>query len=139
MGEAMAKLKRRVRGRLTLENDDRVYTPSDLLPFCRRYRIPFVYDVHHHRCLPDRLSIPEATALALRTWNREPLFHISSPKHGWGTPPIRPHGDYIRVRDFPDSWLGLNITVEVEAKAKELAVLRLQKELRGRSAENKAS
>lgn len=129
MGDAVAKLKKRVRDRLTLENDDRVYAPSDLLPFCKQYRIPLVYDVHHHRCLPDQLSIPEATDLALRTWNREPLFHISSPKYGWETPPIRPHGDYIRVRDFPDSWLGLNITVEVEAKAKELAVFRLQKAL----------
>ena len=129
MGAAVSKLKKRVRDRLTLENDDRVYTPSDLLPFCRQYRIPLVYDVHHHRCLPDRLSIPEATRLALKTWNREPLFHISSPKYGWGTPPIRPHRDYIHIQDFPDCWRRLNITVEVEAKAKERAVIRLQRAL----------
>jgi UV DNA damage endonuclease len=50
-----------VKERLTLENDDRTYTPSDLLPVCEQTGIPFVYDVHHHRCLPDGMSIGEAT------------------------------------------------------------------------------
>jgi UV DNA damage endonuclease len=31
--------------------------------------------------------------------------------------------------DFPECWLNLNITVEVEAKAKELAVLKLVKDI----------
>lgn len=33
-------------------------------------------------------------------------------------------------RDLPKLWLSMNITVEVEAKAKELAVLRLMKALK---------
>ncbi|MDA1164414.1 MAG: UV DNA damage repair endonuclease UvsE, partial [Planctomycetota bacterium] len=73
------RLSRRVRKRLTLENDDTTYTPADLLPLCRETGIPLVYDVHHHRCNPDDLSIEEATEQALATWDREPLFHISSP------------------------------------------------------------
>lgn len=119
------RLPRRVRKRLTLENDDRSYMPADLLPICRREGIPFVYDVHHHRCLPDGRSIDEVTEEALVTWNREPLFHISSPRDSWHGKDPRPHHDYIATRDFPRVWEGLEATVEVEAKAKELAVAKL--------------
>jgi UV DNA damage endonuclease len=130
MGSSFLRLNNRVRARLTLENDDRVYTPSDLLPFCKEYGIPLVYDVHHHRCLPDNLSVAQATQRALTTWNREPLFHISSPKHGWGKKGVCWHNDYIDLHDFPAEWRKLDITVEVEAKAKELAVKRLYKDLK---------
>lgn len=119
------RLPRRVRKRLTLENDDRCYTPADLLPICRREGIPFVYDVHHHRCLPDGRSIEEVTEEALVTWNRQPLLHVSSPLGGWKSNDPRRHADYIRATDFPREWDGLEATVEVEAKAKELAVVKL--------------
>ena len=117
----------RIRSLLTLENDDRVYTPADLLPVCRDTGLPLVYDVHHHRCLPDGMTVEKATTLALETWRREPLFHLSSPLGGWGGGDARKHHDYIDPGDFPECWRNLNITVEVEAKAKELAVLRLKK------------
>ena len=129
MAGIVAQLDKRIRLRLAFENDDRVYTPSDLLPFCRDYGIPFVYDVHHHRCLPDTLSVKQATMRALKTWNREPLFHLSSPRNSWESKQPRWHDDYIDVNDFPVEWRKLNITVEVEAKAKELAVQRLYQQL----------
>ena len=40
--------------------------------------------------------------------------------------------DYIDSADFPSEWWGWPLTVEVEAKAKELAVLRLLADLEGR-------
>jgi UV DNA damage endonuclease len=115
---------------LTLENDDRVYTPADLLPVCRQAGVALVYDVHHHRCLADGKSVPQTTQAVLSTWNREPLFHLSSPVNGWEKGPCRPHHDFIDPVDFPDCWRDLAITVDVEAKAKELAVLKLRQELR---------
>jgi len=122
-------LPQAVRSRLTFENDDRVYTPEDLLPVCRDMGIPLVYDVHHHRCLPDGSSVEETTELAVDTWNREPLFHLSSPKNGWESGNPGHHHDYINADDFPACWKNLDITVEVEAKAKELAVLKLKQDL----------
>lgn len=120
-----------VRSRLTLENDDKVYTPADLLPVCADTGVPLVYDVHHHRCLPDGLSVAEITTRARTTWAAEPLFHISSPLAGWGGPKPERHHDYIDAADFPVEWLGWPLTVEVEAKAKELAVARLSADLQG--------
>lgn len=117
------------RSRLTVENDDTTYTPADLLPLCRATGVPLVYDVHHHRCLPDGLSVEQATAEALATWTREPMFHLSSPIGGWDGPRPARHHDFISISDFPDCWRPLDLTVEVEAKAKECAVLRLKKDL----------
>lgn len=118
-----------VLSRLTLENDDRSFTPDDLLPLCRQTGVPFTYDVHHHRCLPDSLTVEAATRAALDTWDREPLFHISSPLERRDKQTHRRHADYVDVEDFPESWRGLDITVDVEAKAKELAVEKLRKDL----------
>lgn len=125
----VAYLSENARSRLTVENDDRIYSPEDLFPICDQLSLPLVYDVHHHRCNHDNLSVAEATQLVLKTWNREPLFHISSPKEGWRGTAIRSHADFIATMDFPSDWMELAITVEVEAKAKEIAVLRLKKQL----------
>ena len=123
------RLSDRARRRLTVENDDVTYTPSDLLPMCTAEGIPLVYDVHHHRCNQDELSIEEATEKAIATWDREPMFHISSPIEGWKGPKPRRHHDFIDMRDFPQCWNGLSLTIEVEAKAKEVAVLKLMNQL----------
>lgn len=127
---SIERLPAPVRSRLTLENDDRIYTPTDLLTVCADTGIPLVYDVHHHRCLPDGLSVGEATRRARETWSREPLFHISSPIEGWDGPRPERHHDYINATDFPKEWRGWPLTLEVEAKAKELAVMQLLADLR---------
>jgi UV DNA damage endonuclease len=133
-GRAFGMLTERVRERLTVENDDVSYTVRDLLPLAVGLSIPLVYDVHHHRCLPDGLSVEEATRLAGETWrrtDREMYCHISSPRAGWlgGNP--KPHADFIDPDDLPRCWLERPMTVDVEAKAKELAVLRLMQDLAG--------
>lgn len=124
--DTIVALPAKIRQLLTLENDDRVFTPSDLLPVCQSCDVPLVYDVHHHRCLPDQLTLEEATMAAISTFGgREPIFHISSPKQGWDGPSPQHHHDFIDPTDFPLVWLEHDLTVEVEAKAKELAVANL--------------
>ncbi len=129
--DQVSALPEPIRTRLTLENDDISYTVKDLLPVCEKLSIPLVYDVHHHRCNPDDLTIAEATEASVQSWHklgREPHFHVSSPKYGWQGKP-RPHADYIDSSDFPAEWMHIDATIDVEAKAKELAVLKLQEEL----------
>ncbi len=121
--ENFHKLSPEARALLTVENDDKVYTPSELLPLCAELGIPLVYDVHHHRCLPDALTVESATEQALASWNREPLFHVSSPKDGWKGPKPEQHADFIDPEDLPECWKKIHpLTIEVEAKAKEAAV-----------------
>jgi UV DNA damage endonuclease len=126
-----ADLPEAVSSRLTLENDDASYSVRDLLPTCELLSIPLVYDVHHHRCNPDSLSVEEATRLSGETWlnGREQYCHLSSPKNGWNGASRKPHADYIDLADVPSCWLERSMTVDVEAKAKELAVVRLMAQL----------
>lgn len=115
------------RSLLALENDDRLFSPADLLPFCERLGIPFIYDVHHHRCRPDGMTTLEATERGIATWKgREPWLHISSPKDGWGSPNPRLHADLIDPDDVPREWRGRSFTVDVEAKEKERAVIAIR-------------
>jgi UV DNA damage endonuclease len=133
-----AELPEKVTSRLTLENDDISYTVADLLPVCEKLAIPLVYDVHHHRCNPDRLTVEEATRLAGETWRRlgkEQYCHLSSPRAGWGGGDPKPHADYIDPADMPLCWRGRTMTVDIEAKAKELAVVRLMDDEKSRNEE----
>jgi len=133
LARGVERLSRRARGRLALENDDRIFAPADLLPLCERLAIPFVYDVHHHRCNGDGLSERAVTARAIATWGeRQPYFHISSPREGWHGGDPRPHADYIDPADVPKAWISLDLSVDVEAKAKERAVLALMAQLSDR-------
>ena len=133
---ALESLSPRVRSRLGFENDDRLFSPSDLLPFCARAGVALVYDAHHHRCHPDALSADEASVRAAETWaqrdtaigfaSREPYFHVSSPRDGWDAKNPRPHADYVDLADVPAVWRQMNVTVDVEAKEKERAVLAIK-------------
>jgi UV DNA damage endonuclease len=137
---ALARLRRgldrlspRARRLVVLENDDRVYAPRDLLPLCHAAGLRFVYDVHHHRCLPDGMDLAGATAEASATWGvAEPWFHASSPAAGWDGRDPRPHHDRLWLRDLPLAWRSLRATIDVEAKGKETAVLPLVRALASR-------
>ena len=123
-----------IKRHLTLENDDISYNVEDLYPVCMKTGLPLIYDVHHHRCNPDGFSIKEASAKSLETWKqvgRESHFHISSPKNGWKSSNPKSHADYINIKDFPEEWMhGMpDFTLDVEAKAKELAVIKLYRQL----------
>lgn len=125
----LERLSAGVLSKLALENDDRVFTPEDILPASLAWGIPLVYDVHHHRVHPDSFSEAEATELAVASWgDREPYFHLSSPREGWNSRDVRPHHDLIDLADWPVEWTamrqaGVSFTVDIEAKAKERAVL----------------
>ena len=121
------RLAEPARARLALENDDRSFTPAMLLALCERHGVPLVYDVHHHRCNPDGLDVDEVSLRAAATWgSREPYFHVSSPRAGIDGGDLRPHADYVNPGDVPEFWRTMRLTVDVEAKAKERAVLALR-------------
>lgn len=125
LARGIARMSDRARTRLAFENDDRIFTVRDLLPLCERESVPLVYDVHHHRCNPDGFDAEEATVRAAATWGaREPRVHVSSARDPHGDP--RPHADFVRVEDVPATWGATPLTVDVEAKAKERAVLALR-------------
>lgn len=118
------RLSANCRARLTVENDDRpsMYSVQDLLKLHDMIRIPIVFDFHHHKFCPGNWTTEEAFRAAIATWPAgvKPIVHWSESQEG-----RRPHAhsDYV---DGPIDLYGLEgqVDVMVEAKAKELAVLR---------------
>ncbi|MNK64277.1 UV DNA damage endonuclease [compost metagenome] len=145
-------LPKNVRRRLVLENDDTLYSVADVAWIHDRCGVPLVYDYQHHMCFnPDALPLREAMALANRTWSMgiRPKIHFSSPltasklverrnpKTGKVTasphaPDMTQHAEYLNPFEF--IWFmeevgDMAFDVMVEAKGKDLAVLRLREEL----------
>jgi len=121
-----------VRKRLVVENDDKQkqYATEDLyVGIHNKIGIPITFDYHHHWYHPGELTQEEALKLASTTWPKgiKQLCHYSSCKrlHEDATVMARAHADYIYepINDY-----GLNLDIELEAKAKERAVQKYMKQ-----------
>lgn len=115
---------------ILLENDDKLYTASDVLKVCEALKIPMVLDYHHHLCNPCGEDIKMLLGRIYATWEKETLpvkMHFSSPKN---KKEFRSHHDYIDLDAFV-SFLKLlkqqdqDVDVMLEAKAKDEALFRL--------------
>ena len=115
--------------RLVVENDDGAnqYSVKMLYDWVHQViGIPITFDQHHYNYGPQDQTMEEALRLAHSTWKTRVLTHMSSPKtledeSGKKTA----HADYIyeKIETF-----GLEFDTEIEAKAKDLAVIRYRKE-----------
>lgn len=121
-----------VKTRLVVENDDKEkqYTTEDLYEgVYSKIGIPITFDYHHHWCHPGKLTQEEALKLAAKTWgDTKQLVHFSSCKtihEDASQTNKRAHADY--VYEFINDY-GLDLDVEIEAKAKELAVQKYMKQ-----------
>ena len=150
------RLSERAQARLVIENDDRTFALVDVLALARRTSLRVVFDLLHHHCHdPARIPDDEALASALATWPREqtPKMHLSSPRLDveqrrerrgrhvetrYVLPQLRAHADLVDPITF-EAFLretapaaGRDFDVMLEAKAKDLALLRLREQLAAR-------
>jgi UV DNA damage endonuclease len=127
------KLSPNLQKRLVVENDDKrsSYSVSDLYTDIHsKIGIPITFDYFHHEIYPGDdvlLTEEQAFALAHSTWEEIPLFHYSESKalHEGVECNETAHSDYINT--LPDDY-GKDIFLDIEAKAKELSLLRVLKE-----------
>ena len=134
------------RARLVIENDDRSFSLSDVLELHGRTALRVVWDVLHHHCHdPDGMPDGEALRAALATWPPDVVakIHFSSPKTAVEErrgrvvlPPLRAHADMVDPIAFEEFLRGpadgLRFDAMLEAKAKDLALLRLREHLLAR-------
>jgi UV DNA damage endonuclease len=88
--------------------------------------IPIVFDQHHFNYGPQDQTMEEALRLAVSTWKTVPITHMSSSRRTEDEKAvITAHADYIyeRIETFD-----LQFDVEIEAKAKDLAVFKYIKD-----------
>jgi UV DNA damage endonuclease len=138
------RLSERARARLTVENDDRLFGVGDVLGIAERTGLRVVFDIHHHRCHdPEGIDDREALERSLATWPAgvTPKVHFSSPRldlgEGGRFPEPRAHADLIDPMAFEaflgQTAAGLELDVMLEAKGKDLALLRLREQLAART------
>ncbi len=136
------RLPENVRSRLTVENDDKpsLYATDELYTGVHeRIGIPIVFDYHHHRLHPGGQSEQEALETALSTWGSvKPVVHYAESRCiEYNNPKIKPqaHSDYV-IAEFDD--YGHNFDVMIEAKHKELALLRYRDIMNNKEGRNVA-
>jgi len=126
--ERFRSLNASTQKRLVVENDDKAnsFSVKQLYDdIYSRINTPITFDYFHHTFHPDGLTSHGAAHLAATTWDCKPLFHYSESKNlnenVQGNP--RAHSDYAfkKIDDY-----NLNIDVDLETKAKELAWMKYQ-------------
>ena len=126
--ENFKRLPKSVKSRLTVENDDKatMYSVKDLYyGVYQHIGIPIVFDYHHHKFCTGDMTEQKALEMAIETWgNIKPVVHYSESRRDEKkdeTIRVQAHSDYIydKIETY-----GHEIDIMVEAKAKELAVVR---------------
>ena len=150
----LERLSDAARARLTIENDDRTFSLAHVMDLHRRTGQKVVWDILHHHCNdPEGIGDREALELAFSTWpdGVRPKIHYSTPKtameerrkkvgrrveRSWVLPQLRAHADVIDPIGFEhflrETAAGLEFDVMLEAKAKDLALLRLREQMAAR-------
>jgi UV DNA damage endonuclease len=140
------RLSEPARRRLVIENDELAFSVPDCLEVHHLTQAPIVFDHQHHRLNPGGLEAEQAARAALQTWPAgvTPKVHFSSArldgrviKRGKEVriepPLLRQHADYIdpwTCAEFLGELHDRAFDVMLEAKAKDLALLKLRQDLR---------
>ncbi|MBC8103189.1 MAG: UV DNA damage repair endonuclease UvsE [Cytophagales bacterium] len=151
--ETYKKLPEPVRRRLVLENDDIRYSAADVLEIHDRTGVPLIFDYQHFWCNnPEGLDLVYSVERFLASWpgGVRPKIHYSSPNTGMRevqqrdrktgklkkalVPPIwTGHADFVNPFEFATFVRMLGdphpFDVMLEAKSKDLALLRLRRDL----------
>jgi UV DNA damage endonuclease len=132
--DVFSTLPANVKNRLTLENDEKCYNVSQLLEISNKTGIPIVLDSHHYRFNDNDIDFDSAFSECCKTWGTvTPLQHISNTEAGKENGSFnerRSHSDYIT--SVPELQLLAvrenKIDLDVEAKMKNFALLKMRKE-----------
>lgn len=122
-------LSESARNRLVIENDDKasMYSVKDLYEGVYQTNgTPITFDYHHHRFNDSGLTEQEAFELAYSTWDVKPLFHYSSCRKTFedASSKAQAHADmvYENINTYAH-----DVDIELEAKAKEKALIHFRK------------
>src|SRR5947209_3352479 len=150
--ETWKTLSEPVRRRLVLEHDDLRFSAADTLWIHEHTGVPLVFDYQHFWCFnPEQLDMRPTIEKMLATWPRgvRPKIHFSSPrtelrevkrkKKGekkqslvYVAPVWTGHADFNNPFEFVNFLRGvhdLDFDIMLEAKSKDLALIRARRDL----------
>jgi len=118
-------LDERLRRRLVIENDDRLYTLRDCLRIHEEIGIPVLFDVFHHEVNSSGETVRDALIMVAPTWAQEdgvPMLDYSSQEPGERA---RKHAETIDLAHFQqfvetvrDLHLDCDLMLEIKDKEK---------------------
>lgn len=109
---------------IAIENDDKVFSVSDVLEISKNTGVPVILDYHHHLCNKSDFSFEDI----FNSFNNMKVkMHFSSSKN---KKDFRSHNDYINGDDFIDFIKILkkydrDVDIMIEAKCKDDSLFRL--------------
>lgn len=119
-----------IRTRLVLENDEHAYTSAQILDVCQRAGVPMCFDAHHHICQGSYPSYEHESVgffldAARETWGAHEAWQLTHISNGLEYMQDPKHAHLVHV--MPTSYERAP-WIEVEAKGKEEAIMRLREE-----------
>lgn len=130
---AHAALPEKLRARLVIENDERLFSVRDCLRIHEVSGIPVLLDTFHHELFPDGYDLPEAFSLCRKTWtpgDGVPMLDYSSARPGGR---FGEHAHTLDEKHFKavmSRLKGFDFDVILEIKDKEKSALRAVRALR---------
>jgi len=121
------KLSSRLRKRLVVENDDRLYPLADCMDLHFQAGVPVLFDVFHHHILNFGESVKEAMELSGTTWSEKdgpPMVDYSSQYAGERKGRHAESLDDDDFAHFLETAQGIDCDVMLEIKDKERSALR---------------
>jgi UV DNA damage endonuclease len=125
--EVYGSLSENLRGRLVIENDDRLFSLRDWLIIHGKTGIPVLFDTFHHECLNHGESVSDGLRLALITWGTKdgPLMvDYSTQERGQRTGTHAKTLDSRDFRRFLQKTKGIDFDLMLEIKDKERSAVR---------------
>ena len=123
--ERLQSLSPRIRRRLVIENDDRVYSAEEVLTLCNAVGLPALFDYFHHLILPS-FADPDLRTILARfavTWQgARPEVHYSDQDSGKRAGAHSQTIDLVQFGVFYRQIADLELDVVLEVKDKQESV-----------------
>jgi len=134
--ERYKTIPKKIRDRLVIENDERLYSIADCMEIYTRTGVPVLFDVFHFSCNNSGERLRDAVKNAAGTWSEQdgiPMVDYSSQEKGKRLGTHAQSIDISHFKKFLKETEALNFDIMLEIKDKEKSALKALKAISGRT------